>query len=431
MNFQESFVQSVWKFQYFNRQNLATTDGQPLSIRKIGFHNFHEGPDFSESEVQIGNLKYHGNVEVHIKSSDWIAHKHEQDPKFETVILHVVWEHDLEIDRSDGTQIPTLELKGKVFLDVLRNYQRLIQSPHVILCEDSLLEIPEIIKFSMLEKSLVERLQEKCQLIEKQLELTGGDWEEVAYRWLFYSFGFKVNSGPMLELARSLPYNLLKKHAHQPAVLEALLLGQAGFLKESKKDDYSRFLQKEFEFYQQKYGLHSRDLRAEWKFMRVRPANYPTIRIAQLAALLAQRPNLISILMHEIKSLKDLQIVFSISASPYWEYHFRPGYKSRKRQSRNLTKNTIQLLAINFVIPLWYAYGQYIDDSLWKERCFDFLQLIPAESNHIIFDYEKSGWKAGNAFDTQGMIGLHHHYCQPKKCLDCKVGQQLLRPQRK
>ncbi|GAB3648178.1 DUF2851 family protein [Echinicola sediminis] len=428
MNFQENFIHAVWKYQYFEKRGLSTVSGISLDIKKIGFHNFHEGPDFIESQVVIGKMDFHGNVELHLRSSDWKAHGHDGDGKYESVILHVVWEHDAEVTRSDGTVIPTLELKGKVYLDVLRNYQRLIAADKGLLCSDFLPEVRGIIKFSMLEKALVERLHEKSSLIQKEIENTAGDWEEVAYRWLFYSFGFKVNSKPMLKLARSLPYRLLKKHEGQPLVQEALMLGQAGFPDQEMPDDYTRFVKKEYDFYRKKYLLENPVFDTEWKFMRVRPSNYPSVRIAQLAAVLANSPHLFSMLIHEINTVEDLLAVFQVSPNSYWQHHYQLSRKSQKPQNRVLSKQIVSLLGINFIVPLWYAFGKYTDDLVWREKCFDFLQGISAEENSIISLYHEEGWKPENAFDSQGMIGLHHTYCSQKKCLDCKIGQNLLRP---
>jgi len=427
MNFQENFIHAIWKYQYFEKRDLKTVAGRVLNIRKIGFHNFHEGPDFRESQITIGNMDFFGNVEVHLKSSDWNAHGHEEDKNYDSVILHVVWEHDLEVRRRDGSTIPTLELKGKVFLDVLRNYQRLIANKKALLCSDFLTEVKGIIKFSMLEKALVERLESKSILINAEVEKTAGDWEEVAYRWLFYCFGFKVNAQSMLKLARAMPYKILKKHAGQPLVQEALLFGQAGFASLEKPDDFSDFVKREYDFYQKKYGLEEPVYRSEWKFMRVRPSNYPSVRLAQLAAILSKTPNLFSMLTNKVKTIKDLVQIFQVSPNNYWKHHYQLGKKNRKEQNRMLSKEIIHLLGVNFIVPLWFAYGEYTDDLEWREKCFDFLQTIPPEENSIISIFLDEGWKPENAFDAQGMIGLHHGYCSLKKCLSCKIGQNLLR----
>lgn len=429
-NFQENFLQLVWKYQYFDKNQLITTNELPLIVKKIGFHNFHEGPDFSEAHIKLANLDHYGHVEIHLKSSDWIAHAHSSDERYDSVILHVVWEHDEDIRRSDGTFIPTLELKGKVFLDVLRNFERLISGKPDILCSEDLCQVKDIIKFSMLEKALVERFVEKSKLVKDILRDTMGDWEETTYRWLFYNFGFKANNPVMLKLATSLPYRLLKKHGGQPLIQEALVMGQAGFLHAAAEDDYTRFLQKEYLFYQNKYGLKTTIYASEWKFMRVRPTNYPTVRLAQLAAILHHSPSLFSNILYDITDIRSFRLNFDFQVSSYWQYHYHFGKPTAKKQNRALSADTLSLLAINFMVPLWYAYGQFTADIGWQERCFDLLQELAPEKNSITQKFEAHHWKAQNAFDAQGMIGLHNNYCTKKKCLECKIGQNLLRPQK-
>lgn len=427
-NFHEDFLQLVWKYQYFDKGQLFTTQHIPIKVRKIGFHNFHEGPDFNESQIKIGELDHYGHVEVHVKSSDWKSHTHQTDERYNGVILHVVWEHDEEIRRNDGTFIPTLELKGKVFLEVVRNYERLISGKPDILCSENLGQIKEILKFSMLEKALVERFIEKSRLVQDILIGTRGDWEETTYRWLFYNFGFKVNNKIMLKLATWLPYRLLKKHAGQPLIQEALVMGQAGFLEAPPQDDYSRFLLKEHRFHKNKYGLKNSIFPSEWKFMRVRPSNYPTVRLAQLVAILHSSPNLFSSVLHEVKDIHSFKENFEFQISSYWQYHYHLGKETTKKHSRELSDMILNLLAINFLVPLWYAYGQFSDDPGWQEKCFDLLQEMSPEKNGIIHKFENHDWVAKNAFDSQGMIGLHNNYCLAKRCLDCKIGQNLLRP---
>lgn len=428
-NFQENFLQLVWKYQYFNKTRLLTTNDIPVIVKKIGFHNFHEGPDFSESQIKLGELDYFGHVEVHLKSSDWNTHTHSSDARYDSVILHVVWEHDEEIIRADGSSIPTLEMKGKVFLDVVRNYERLISGKPDILCSEDLGQMEAIIKFSMLERALVERFAEKSKLVHGILVETLGDWEETAYRWLFYCFGFKINNPTMLKLASSLSYRLLKKHAGQPLIQEAMVMGQAGFLENPATDDYTRFLQKESRFHLNKYSLAPTIYPSEWKFMRVRPTNYPPIRLAQLVAILHHSPNLFSSILHEVTDIGSFKQLFSFQISSYWQYHYHFGKQTAKRQSRELSSTILDLLAINFLVPLWYAYGQFVDQLEWQEKCFDLLQQIAPEKNGIIQKFTTHQWIAENAFDTQGMIGLHNNYCLKKRCLDCKIGQNLLRPQ--
>ncbi|RZS94813.1 DUF2851 family protein [Cecembia calidifontis] len=428
MDFQENFLQTVWKYQYFDKKNLQTTTGQNLEVKKIGFHNFHEGPDFLEAHLKIGNLDYHGHVEIHRNASDWNHHAHSQDDKYNSVILHVVFNHDVPIFHRDGSPIPTLELKGKIWLDVIRNYERLTLNKGEILCGDSIGSVPQIIKFSMLEKALVERMELKSQKVLEILQKTGMDWEETAYRWMLNCFGFKTNSDSMLILAESLPFKILQKQGSKFMVLEALLLGQAGLLYDASRDERTIFLKSEYDFYQKKYGLKSNLNYHDWKFMGVRPGNFPYQRIAQLAQIIAKNPSLFSTILDASQGLGKFKEIFTIEVAPYWQQHTRPGISSKRKLAASLSKDTINLLIINLITPLWYAYGQYLNDPDWKEKCFELLQEIPSENNFIIRKFAQIGWPADNAFDSQGMIGLYRQYCKTKRCLDCKIGQSLLKP---
>ncbi|WP_162416282.1 DUF2851 family protein [Cyclobacterium roseum] len=429
IRFQEDFLQMVWKYQYFDKKGLETSNGLPLSIYKIGFHNQHEGPDFKEAEILIAGIKHFGHVEIHLRSSDWKSHQHQKDPAYNSVVLHVVWEHDEPVTRADGTTLPTLSLQGKIPLDVIKNYEKLVFSPKKLLCTDALAGVPGILKFSMLEKALVERLQGKSQQVLSLLEENQQDWEETAYQWLFYSFGFKTNAKPMLKVAKSLPYNLLKKSAGNLLQVEALIYGQAAMMQPSLdlSPGYEQGLAAEYSYLQRKYGLKRELFGSEWKFMKVRPGNFPSFRLSQLAALLNSSPNLFSNVLYRLQDVSSFRKVFEMTVSPYWQQHYHFGKPMKSKTSGKLTEGLLNLLAINFVVPLWYAYGQYSDLGLWQEKCFNFLQEIPAEKNSLIAIFSGAGWEPLQAFDSQGMLGLYHGYCSKRKCLSCKIGQNILR----
>jgi hypothetical protein len=288
----------------------------------------------------------------------------------------------------------------------------------------------------MLEKSLIERLQEKSKLVLKLLEDNKQDWEETAYQWLLYSLGFKVNSQVMLKLAKSLPYRLLKKHGNQRVSQESLIFGQAGFLDQlihglfepTSSEPYAKQLLDEYLFFQKKYRLKPQIYPSEWKFMGVRPSNYPTIRLAQAASILAKSPNFLSTVLYELNSREKFNTFFDVEVHPYWQSHYQLGKPSEKFSHRKISAATLDLLGINYVVPIWYAYGTFIDSLEWQEKCFDFLQQIPAESNHILGKFEAVDWKPLQAFESQAMIGLFNNYCKARKCLTCKIGQNLLRP---
>ncbi len=431
MTFKEDFLQLVWKYQYFEKAKLITTAGDELKIIQVGFHNQSEGPDFSDSVVVIDNVILHGHVEVHRLASEWKQHAHGGDPAYNSVVLHVVWENDLEVLRNDGTPMPTLELKGLIFLDIWRNYERMLDYKSDLPCAHGLKDAPEIVRFSALEKALVERLQEKSTLILEILKSTKGDWEETAYRWLFTCFGFKTNSQAMGELAGLVPYKTLQKHRDQLPVLEAILMGQAGLLPVESEESYVQYLIREYDFYQKKYSWETPMKRQHWTFMGVRPSNFPTVRIAQLAAILSNAPNLLQSVMQDSHDFAGFKKLLKVKPSDYWQYHYSFGKPSERQTSSGISTTALELLVINYVIPLWFAYGRYFEDPDWQERCFDLLQEISAENNHIIRRFQSHGWAAGNGFDTQGMIGLYKNYCHPKKCLQCKIAQVLIKSESK
>lgn len=427
MNFREDFLQLVWKYQYFDRKGLKTQYGQSVQILNVGFHNQSEGPDFRDSTVVLDGVTLHGHVEVHRLASEWKQHAHGADPAYNSVILHVVWENDKEALRNDGTPLPTIELKGKIFLEIWRNYEQLLDFKSELPCAHALHAVPEIIRFSALEKALVERLQEKSDQILEVLNLTKGDWEETAYRWLFTCFGFKINSQPMGELAALIPYKTLQKHRMQVSTLEAMLLGQAGLLPEKSAEPYAQHLIREYDFYQKKFNWNQQLSRQHWTFMGVRPTNFPSLRIAQLAAILSQAPNLLQAVMEDSREFYGFKKLLQVKPSDYWQHHYNFGKPTEKTASKGISGQTLELLIINFVIPLWFAYGRYFEQPEWQERCFDLMQTIPAENNFIIRMFAEKGWKSENAFDSQGMIGLFRGFCQLQKCLTCKVGQSLLK----
>lgn len=427
MDFKEDFLQLVWKYQYFDRKKLTTTFGQTLEILNTGHPNALEGPDFRNASVVIGNITFHGHVEVHRRASEWKQHAHDGDPAYNTVILHLVWENDLQVYRQDGSPMPTLELKGKIFLNIWRNYQQLLDFQLNLPCAHALANVPEILKFSATEKALVERLYEKSQEVFKVLRATKGDWEETAYRWFFRCFGYHTNRFPMEELGKLLPYSLLKRHRAQLHHLEAILLGKAGLLPEETEDCYVEQLKKDYDFYQKKYSWDKQLSRQHWTFLGARPANFPTLRLAQLATVLAQAPHLISSILEESGDLNTFRKIVKSPPSSYWQQHYTFGKPSSKITSNGLSEQSVQLLLINFVLPVWFAYGEFHDQEKWKERCFSLLQSLPGEKNHILRKFVHHSWVPSTAFDSQGMLELYRRYCSAQKCLNCKIGQSLLR----
>jgi len=423
----ESFLHYVWQCQYFEKKELKTTTGDSLLIFKQGLLNSDAGPDFSQAKVRIDGIDWAGSIEIHIQSSGWLDHGHQQDKAYENVVLHVVWEEDKIINRKDGTRMPALELKGRVDDQLLRKYQKLLANTSVIPCEHSFRIADSFIRLSMIEKALMTRLESKAKLVTTLLEQNTGDWEETAYQILASNFGFKINKEPFLQLAKALPYKLIKKHHDQPLQVESLLFGQAGFLIAKNKDEYLTRLFDEYKFLGMKYSLHGAQVNlAQWKFLRLRPANFPTLRIAQFASLLQSKKSIFSTLI-EIETYDELQRFFEITPSLYWHAHYRFGKKA-KSQVPAFGRASADIVIINSVVPLLVAYGKAKDDWNLVERAVNILQQIPSEKNKIISIWKNLGYISKNAFDSQGLIELYQNFCQRRQCLNCTIGAAILKP---
>jgi len=427
MEFKEDFLQLVWKYLYFDRKGLQTTDGQDLLILQTGFHNLLEGPDFQHAALEIGGLPFYGHVEVHRRASEWKAHGHVANPAYNPVILHVVWENDQEVFRNDGTLMPTLELKGKIFLDIWRNYQTLLDFKSDFPCAHAVGEVTEIVRFSALEKALVERLYKKSLRVQDMLAQSKGNWEEVAYRCLAIGFGFGLNGQAMQDLTSLVPYSLLRKFRRDTTSIEAMLLGQAGLLPETTEEAYVLHLKKEHAFFQKKYSWSYALSRSHWSFVGARPSNFPPLRIAQLSSVLSEAPHLLASVLEDNREFEGFKRLLQVPLSPYWQTHYSFGKTTQKSRTTTLSDASIGLLIINFVLPLWFAFGQSMGQEEWKERCFAVLQSLVPEDNYITRKFAQKGWSADSAFDSQGMIELFQMYCKAQKCLSCRIGQNLLR----
>lgn len=423
----ESFLYYVWQFQYFNKTNLLTTDGDSINIFVPGIRNSHAGPDFQNARVKINNIEWIGSVEIHVNAADWVSHQHQFDDAYENVILHVVWKNDKALQRNDGTYLPTLELKDRVDLNLLLAYKKLVSSPEQIPCVNALHNVPELLKVSMLDKALLVRLEHKAQEILYSLEHNKNDWEQTAYQVIAKNFGFKVNTEPFGQLASGLPHKILMKHADKLLQLEALLLGQAGFLESELNDGYYQSLKREYTLLSQKYNLVSNKvLQAQWKFLRLRPANFPTIRLAQFAGLIFSQRNLFSKII-DSESAKDLINLFTTPQSEYWRvhYHFT---KKAKSALPNLGINSIENVIINSVVPLMVAYGKLKDDVKFTERAIRILEELHPEDNHITRHWKHLGMSLKTSFDSQAYIELYNNFCFKRRCLDCTIGASILKP---
>jgi Protein of unknown function (DUF2851) len=407
---------------------LQTQEGGFVSVFKAGILNTNAGPDFSNAKIKIDAIEWVGNVEIHTKSSEWQNHSHTTDKAYENVILHVVWDNDVEIKRMDGSIIPTLVLKGRVDESLIMAYKKLINSTASIPCEKSFANVSDITKLSMLDQALTQRLQSKAEIVQQLLKSNKNDWEETAYQLLLKNFGFKINAEPFLQLAKALPYKLIQKHSSNLQQIEALLFGQAGMLETKTKDEYISLLYREYEFLSKKYSIYDSRLGpSQWKFLRLRPANFPTLRIAQLASVLYSQKNLLSTFI-EADSYNKLLGMFSTSPSVYWQSHYHFAKKS-KGLVPELGESSKENLSINTAVPLLVAYGKSTDDARLMERATEILQHIPAEKNKITKLWATLGLSVKTSFDSQALIEQYNNGCQKRQCLNCAVGASLLKPQ--
>ncbi|WP_341225963.1 DUF2851 family protein [uncultured Arcticibacterium sp.] len=421
----EDFLHYLWQYQKFEKTILQTENGEEITVLKTGFHNTDSGPDFKEARVRIAEVEWAGSVEIHLKASDWNLHKHQYDAAYENVILHVVWEHDVDIRNVADKPIPTLVLKPNTNLALLHQYQNLIDGQDEIPCFHQFEKVPDIKKFSMLEKALMQRMQRKGEEITQRFEDLGNDWEEVTYQILLRNFGFKLNNEAFLSLAEKLPFKVLRKYANSIFKTEALLFGMAGFLVVDL-DEYGEKLKTEFEFLARKHGLVDEKMKAaSWKFMRTRPANFPTVRLSQIASLLTQSKSLFSTLI-ESHDFKILVKFFQAKPSEYWRKHYHFG-KESSRDFKGIGLSSIHNLIINTAVPVLVAYAKQIDNHELVEKALGLLEEIPAEKNRITKFWNSIDLETKTMFDSQGSIELYNEFCQKRKCLSCGVGIGILR----
>lgn len=420
----EDFLHYVWKFQQFTNSKLLSVQNENIEVVKVGEHNHHQGPDFFNTQLYIGKQLWVGNLEIHLKSSDWYAHHHEKDSNYDNVILHVVWQHDTEIFRKNNTPISTLELKSFVHTKVLQNYKKLFSKKQQwINCENDFQKINPWIVTNWIDRLYFERLEQKSQLIDVELKKSNKHWEAVLFKLLCKNFGLKVNNEAFYSVASSFDFSLIKKNWKNVTDLEALFFGQAGLLKTNKEDTYYMELAKKYTYLQHKYKLSNTYVISP-KFFRLRPPNFPTIRFSQLAMLYATKPSLFSEII-QAKSVLDYYNIFNIKASQYWDTHYNFGIYSTKRK-KILTKKFIDLLIINTLIPLKFYYTKYLGKDP-SEELIKLASSLPAEQNTIIKKFKNLGLQIENSLQSQGVLQLKNNYCNNKKCLNCTIGNVILK----
>lgn len=421
---QEDFLHYIWRYKKFELSNLKTTDNETISIVSFGGYNQNSGPDFFNAQIKIGNQLWAGNVEIHVKSSDWFLHNHEMDSNYDNVILHVVWEHDTNVFRKDNSGIPTLELKDYVFKDALNNYDKLfLKSEKWINCELDFSKVDDFTVNHWLERLYFERLERKSENIKQLLVDSKNDWESVLFKMLAKNFGLKVNGEAFLSVANSFDFSIVRKLQSSQIALESLFFGQSGLLEDDIQDAYYLKLAREFEFLKQKFKLSNQNV-LPIQFFRLRPPNFPTIRLSQLASLYNKNQNLFSKII-DLKSIKEFYNLFSVETSLFWESHYTFN-KVSKSSKKQISKSFIDLLLINTIIPIKFSYalhlGKEIDDEILK-----LVQEIASEKNSIIEKFESLKPISTSALQSQALIQLKNEYCSKNKCLQCAIGSAILK----
>lgn len=418
----EQFLHYIWQFQKFDVSQAQLVDGRSINVFSIGYPNRDSGPDFEEARIKIGEIEWVGHVEIHIRSSDWNRHGHSTDKAYNQVILHVVWKYDSPIFMN-GNEIPTLELQRLVNPLLIKRYQIQCQSDQTIPCINQLGSVGDLYFNSMLDKMAIERLERKSRSILKKLESLNNDWEAVTYHTLAENFGFSINKLPFQQLIHLLPYPTIKKSIQKPLSTEAMIFGQAGFLEEPV-DQYSERLKAEYTYLARKHQLPDPMNASSWKFGRMRPSNFPTLRLSQFASLIHARPKIFSHLI-SIEKPKEIVSAITINLNTYWQNHYHFG-KPRKRPQKRIGQATFDNLIINSVGPLLTAYSHHTDQMNFLNRALDLLRLIKPEYNKITRLWGSLDKKASDAFDSQAMIQLFNEYCTKRKCLQCQVGIKIL-----
>lgn len=419
----EAFFHYLWKHKSLNPL-LQTVEGSRLQILNPGIHNQDGGPDFLLARIRIDDTLWVGNVELHVKGSDWYHHKHHLDESYNNVILHVVGVHDKTAHDQSGLALNTLCLDGAFNPNLIERFESISRNLLWVPCMNLIKDVESIILLQSLHSRAVERLAIKAERIKQELQTSNNDWEECCYRLISKQFGSKVNISSFEVLCQGLPARILMKHHDNIFQLEALLFGQSGLLHSRLRESYPVELKKEYRYLSAKYKLSPMPGYL-WKFLRIRPAGFPTLRIAQLASLYCKRQKVFQEIIEQ-ENIHDLMDFFDLHSSLYWDTHYIFGKKSKKKLKR-FGKQSIQLLLINAMIPLLHLYGEQMNKPHLCDRAIAFLEDLPSEQNAIVRRWDEIGVRVWNALESQGLIQLKSAYCDKKRCLECPVGHHLLK----
>ena len=412
-NINERFISFLWKQSSFRKNTLKLVDGRKLEVISVGTENVHAGPDFNDVMIKIDDIVWAGRMEIHTISSDWYKHKHTDDPAYQNIILHVVWEFDKEIYDQVGNPIPTLVLSDKVDDNTLEMWKNL-ESPASIICSSQLKSVPQNVIDGVVQKKWKDRLKRKSEQVLEQVYACYNDWSEAAYRTLARAMGFGVNGEAMLLLAQNIPFSILKKYRYDTTLIEALLFGQAGMLDE--KDDYSKELSGIYQEFSLQHTLPKPLGKHIWKFSKTYPQNFPSIRIAQLASILSNKPCFVEDFSN--LDLKEIEKSLKSNISTYWQKHYKFGKETKSVY--NLSRKSLDILLINAYFPLINA-----NRDSQKKLATVIKTDIPAERNHIVRKWKELGIVAKDFIESQGLIELYQNHCTKKKCLSCEIWHNI------
>ncbi len=418
----EALFQFIWQHSLYLPAGLMTVAGDRLTVIHPGKRNTNAGPDFLEARIKIGTTLLVGNIELHIRTSDWLRHGHQRDAAYSNLILHVVFEDDMP---PVNDKIPVLQLKPAIATNTIAHYHGLMDNLNKIPCNTGHFQVKELTKEAWLSRLLAERWEQKLGDWQVMLTQSAEDWRNLLYWRMAANFGFKTNAAPFLMLARSLPLNVLARHREQIKQVEALLFGQAGMLSGTPNDDYQAELQAEYKFLAQKYQLTPIAPHL-WKFLRMRPANFPTIRLAQFAALIYQSEHLFSQII-EKHSFSDIAPLLDVTATEYWHHHFVFGEMQQQASPKSLGKDSINNIIINTIAPIQFLYATRQGTQDLQEQALALLESVPSENNNIINLWKAYDWVPTNAAQTQALIQLYNEYCSKKRCLDCAIGLSIMK----
>lgn len=420
----EEFLHYVWQYRHYDFRNLKTVWGQRLSVVFPGYHNYDAGPDFLQAVVTIDNVRWVGSVEIHCRSSDWLRHRHQEDNKYKSVILHVVYEHDVEIQLVGNEIVPTLELKNRIPQEMFDRYESLMKVPDLLLCRPLLPNVDTLIIQSQLSKVLMERMMRRQSGFQSTLTSCQSDWNELIYRMMAIGFGCKKNGAAFELLAQSLPFRIVRNHLPSRLQVYALVFGQSGLLDVEYCDEYAERLRYEYDYLRYKYqlcpvGAH------QWNWLRLRPQNFPSLRLAQFAQMLFEMGNALpdNVLRSGVRMLQNQ---LSVMPDEYWETHYQLG-KTSPYHVAGMGISIVNSLIINVVVPVRFAFARFSGDADLQEEALSLLECVEYEDNVTTRMFSDSLFPRRSAYDSQAQLELMDRYCSQKRCLKCAIGEKIVR----